>query len=389
MKIGLMGCEFSSPNKGCEALTYSIISILNTFDFLKSETIIYNYSGTDLGDIPKQFPNFSFINIKPNMKDMTFKFIRSLKKCDIILDATMGDSFSDIYSEEYFNRLVRNKIIAEKCCKNYILLPQTYGPFNSNESLEKAKKVFQGAKKIYSRDELSKQLLESKFNIKNVELTSDMAFVLPYDKGMFNFNLNNKIKLGINISGLLYKGGFNNPNQFDLKINYEQYIESVIKYYSEDEDYEVHIIPHVIDLSDNAHDDDYRVCEEMQKKYPKCILAPKFKNPIEAKSYIANMNVFIGSRMHSTIAAFSTGVATIPVSYSRKFEGLFNSLEYEYVINSRTESLQSAFNKTIEYINNNDDLKSQQEMSMKIVEKKNKNFIVALEKNLKEIRINR
>ena len=32
MKIGLMGLEFVSPNKGCEALTYSIINILNEFN---------------------------------------------------------------------------------------------------------------------------------------------------------------------------------------------------------------------------------------------------------------------------------------------------------------------------------------------------------------------
>ena len=83
---------------------------------------------------------------------------------------------------------------------------------------------------------------------------------------------------------------------------------------------------------------------------PDCILAPAFNTPIEAKSYISNMDIFIGSRMHSTIGAFSSNVATIPVSYSRKFEGLFNSLNYEYVINGRTESTNSAFDKTIEYV---------------------------------------
>ena len=32
--------------------------------------------------------------------------------------------------------------------------------------------------------------------------------------------------------------------------------------------------------------------------------------------------------MHATIGAISSGVATIPFSYSRKFEGLFGNLEY-------------------------------------------------------------
>ena len=34
MKIGLMGFDFSSPNKGCEALTYSFINILKEFSIL-------------------------------------------------------------------------------------------------------------------------------------------------------------------------------------------------------------------------------------------------------------------------------------------------------------------------------------------------------------------
>ena len=69
-------------------------------------------------------------------------------------------------------------------------------------------------------------------------------------------------------------------------------------------------------------------------------MAPAFENPIQAKSYISNMDCFIGSRMHSTIASISSGVPTLPVSYSRKFEGLFETLEYPYIIhwnNSRLE----------------------------------------------------
>ena len=48
-----------------------------------------------------------------------------------------------------------------------------------------------------------------------------------------------------------------------------------------------------------------------------------FKTAIQAKSYISNMDVFLGSRMHSTIGAISSGVATIPLSYAYKFEALY------------------------------------------------------------------
>lgn len=379
MKIGLMGCEFSSPNKGCEALSYSIVSILNNIDTISNEdTIIYNFSGTELGKIEEEFKKFKFINVYPKLKDLSFNYLKKLHECDFILDATMGDSFSDIYSNEYYKRLILDKKIAEKLCKNYILLPQTYGPFYTKKSNKLAKKVLKNAKKIYCRDGLSKDLLEKSFKIFDSELVTDMAFLLPYYKERFDIN-SKKTKIGINISGLLYKGGFNSSNQFELKIDYKKYISRLIEYLLEKKCYDIHLIPHVIDLSENAHDDDYKICQQIKEKYPDVILAPAFDNPIDAKSYISNMDIFIGSRMHSTIAAFSSGVVTIPVSYSRKFEGLFNSFNYEYVINGKTENTESALNKTIEYIDKNAELKKMQDKSLKIIEEKKNEFITSLE----------
>lgn len=373
MIIGLMGCEFTSPNKGCEALTYSIISILN--DLIKNKKItIINFSGTEIGYFSKEFPNIEFINVYPNIKDLSFKYIKALKSCDVIFDATMGDSFSDIYSKKYYNWLIMNKKLAEFFCKNYILLPQTYGPFNTKKSLKKAIKVIKKATKVYSRDDLSRELIVSN-GIKNVELMTDMAFMLPYKKTSYSLNNSKKIKIGINISGLLYKGGFNSNNQFGLTIDYKKLIDLIIKKYSNDSKYEVHIIPHVIDLSNSNKDDDYRICEYYVKKYKNCILSPAFMTPVEAKSYISNMDIFIGSRMHSTIAAFSTDVVTIPISYSRKFEGLFNSVKYNYLINGKEVTTKNAIEKINYYINNVELLKENQKKSLDIINDKIDTFV--------------
>ena len=73
---------------------------------------------------------------------------------------------------------------------------------------------------------------------------------------------------------------------------------------------------------------------------------------MEAKSIISAMDIFIGARMHATIAAISSGVATIPFSYSRKFEGLFNYLNYPYVISGRSETTEAAIAKTKKWIEN-------------------------------------
>ena len=213
-------------------------------------------------------------------------------------------------------------------------------------------------------------LIADEFNITDSELASDMAFVLPYDKEMYAFSDSEKI--GINVSGLLYKGGFNEKNQFNLSLNYKKLVDQILSTLIKS--YEVHLIPHVIDFRKDAHDDDYMTCKILHEKYPETILAPAFNTPIEAKSYISNMKIFIGSRMHSTIAAFSSDVVTIPISYGRKFEGLFNSLNYEYVINGREETTESAYLKILQYIEDFDKLRNIQEKSLEIIKEKNNKF---------------
>ncbi|MCR5609855.1 MAG: polysaccharide pyruvyl transferase family protein [Lachnospiraceae bacterium] len=368
MNIGLMGFEFKSPNKGCEALVYSFLSILK--DNLKKDFIVYNFTGTELGVIPVYFDNIKFINISPRIRDFKAKYIRILTKCDYVFDVTMGDSFSDIYSKDYYNSLIKHKRIAELFCKKYVLLPQTIGPFENAESATKAEKVLHKAYKIYTRDEISKKLLEEKFKINNSILATDMAFILPYDKELYKFS--SKKKLGINISGLLYKGGFHSENQFGLSLDYKELINRLLAELTKR--FEVHIIPHVVDLSENSYDDDYKICELMHKDYPDTTLAPAFETPIEAKSYICNMDIFIGARMHATIAAFSSNVITIPISYSRKFEGLYGSLNYPFVVNARSESTDSAFKLILNYINCADELSKSQGASMYEINRKIQSF---------------
>ena len=69
-----------------------------------------------------------------------------------------------------------------------------------------------------------------------------------------------------------------------------------------------------------------------------------FLTPIDAKDYISGLDFFMGSRMHATIAAFSSGVPVVPIAYSRKFNGLFkDTLEYEYMVDLKNSSNEEAF----------------------------------------------
>jgi len=70
---------------------------------------------------------------------------------------------------------------------------------------------------------------------------------------------------------------------------------------------------------------------------------PSFKDPIEAKTAIAEMDLFMGARMHACIAAISSGVPVIPMAYSRKFGGLFGALNYHHTLDCLSVDNDTAY----------------------------------------------
>ena len=93
--------------------------------------------------------------------------------------------------------------------------------------------------------------------------------------------------------------------------------------------------------SERHVENDYAVSFDLCEEYnhPNLVLSPLFLDPIAAKNYIAGMDFFMGARMHSTIAAFSSGVPVVPMAYSRKFNGLFiDTLQYPYMVDMKVQS---------------------------------------------------
>jgi len=354
MKIGLLGFTFTSANKGCEALTYSFISLLKGITQNKKiEVINYSYN-TDLGGLPEYFPDIQFTAMNIKLKDIQMALLKSFKTCDVIFDITYGDNFSDIYSPSFVLRTTLTKKMVLFSGTPLILVPQTYGPFKNAALKTLAAHVIKKCKKVYSRDSVSSDYVNkiAGFYPKTV---TDLAFLLPFDK---TEAATSKKRIGLNISGLLWRGGFDQKNQFGLTVDYQEFVQKLLESMLES-NLEVHIIPHVIDENYHTNDDDWYVCKQVASMYPEVILAPKFEDAIQAKNYIATMDVFIGGRMHSTIGAFSAGVVTFPFSYSRKFEGLYGSLNYDYIIHGTKDSTEQALDKVKEWIGKSEEVRVQ------------------------------
>lgn len=378
--IGFWGLSFNSGNMGCNALSYSFLHILGRCTTQKLKVYVF-YQGNDFDTKLLSTDKITVVSASYNPRSLSSMktLVKRVKECVISFDFTAGDSFSDIYGMKGFIKSCLLKKMAMRYSGKFVLGPQTYGPYYHKIAQKIAKDIIVNADYACSRDNASAEYVNSLFGIK-MDVFTDVAFALPFVNG--HTLPKTKKKVGINVSGLLWRGGYTGNNQFGLKVDYRSYIKALIKELEKQVNIDVYIIPHVVSV--NGAESDYAVSEQIAKEYTHVHLAPRFNNPIEAKSFIAEMDVFTGARMHATIGAFSAGVVTIPFSYSRKFEGLYENLGYPYTINARQLSTQEAVDRTLNYIKNHDKLKIAQMKSFSVIEDKLKQFEINVTKLLNE-----
>ena len=251
-----------------------------------------------------------------------------------MLDISAGDSFADIYGARRFILNAVSKGVAVLARRPLVLSPQTIGPFERPWARWLAKVLMRRAVAVVTRDSLSTQFLQPLGLGARLVEASDLAFRLPYDQPPTRSD--SEVRVGLNISGLLFNGGYTRRNMFELACDYPTLARTLVDHFASLSGCKVHLIGHV-NSHEHAVEDDYRVAEQLGAEFPAAIVAPRFGGPSEAKSYIASMDFFCGSRMHACIAAFSSGVPVVPIAYSRKFAGLFGSLGYTVISDCRSQ----------------------------------------------------
>ncbi|GFO54723.1 hypothetical protein GMSM_17300 [Geomonas sp. Red276] len=344
-KIGLLWHSFSSDNLGVGALSISHMALIDRVAGKIGLEPTYKVVGTQggknyLGSVtPHQaeISPFSLREIAKEPSQLRHKF----SDCAVVFDLGEGDSFSDIYGMKRFLTLALSKFMVLRRSIPLVLSPQTIGPFKSPAARFLARSIMKTAAHTFPRDGLSRRYVEELGVSSNVTEVIDLAFGLPFVPSEKYALADGKVHVGLNVSGLLYNGGYSKNNQFGLAFDYRAFTGELIGRLQARGDVVVHLVSHVI--SDTFEvEDDYRTALAIQQSFPTCRVAPKFASPIEAKSYISGLDFFVGARMHATIAAFSSGVTVVPVAYSRKFEGLFNSLGYRWVVDATKRGMEES-----------------------------------------------
>ncbi|MDU1312963.1 MAG: polysaccharide pyruvyl transferase family protein [Clostridium septicum] len=346
MKIVILGASLVSGNKGVNALTRGTINSIISKDsnctieivsYSSNKELIHEIDGKEIKEIPfyakKRLVDCVLILFKLKKIESLKcnKAIESILNADYILDISEGDSFSDIYGIKRFILHSIGKYFSIKGNKKLIIMPQTIGPFKNKIVNNIAKYLLKNSEYIFTRDNLSYKVVEDMNLNKEIKCLPDMAFYMtPKENNVYNYVFeDNKNIIGLNVSALLYNGGYNKSNMFNFKSDFISIIDKLIKKIMEDSNNTILLVPHVI--TPIEVENDLEVCRAIEEKYskiyPNRIIAIKEEfAEDELKYVISKCNLFIGGRMHACIAGVSTNVVTMPIAYSRKFIGIWEGL---------------------------------------------------------------
>jgi len=372
MKVILLGATFATGNMGVGALTAgSIRSVREQFPeaeiFLLDygrERVVYEHQ-SPAGTCRIRLLNMRFSKkfYLPNnialliilalalraipVSDIRNKiarrnfFLRHILDADIVASISGGDSFSDIYGLERLLYVSLPQLLVLLAGQRLVLLPQTVGPFSSFPGRVISRYILKRARIIFLRDysgrEEIKGLVGWKFEENKLRFCHDVGFVVEPTKpaameldGLEKEEKPDPPPVGINVSGLLYMGGYTHNNMFGLRVDYRQLVYELIGDLIDKKGLRVLLVPHVFGTGDDSESDS-AVCEKIYRE-----LKPRYGDKLyfargeydqgEIKHIIGLCGFFIGSRMHACIAALSQNIPTVSIAYSKKFKGVMETI---------------------------------------------------------------
>jgi colanic acid/amylovoran biosynthesis protein len=369
ISVGLLWHSFSSDNLGVGALSESQVAICESVARrigVDIRFIVFGTSGArDYVPTGHNVLQGSHISLRQLVLGRS-PFPQEVSDCDVVLDIGEGDSFADIYGARRFRLHIASKLVVLAKRRRLVLSPQTIGPFEGTVARWIARRVMSRCEAVFARDGLSRAQLGFLGSGKAHEAI-DVAFRLPFERPAREKG--NRVKVGLNVSGLLFSGGYQGANQFGLSLDYPALVRQLLDVWMRDSSVEVWLVPHV--LADRVPRDDDRVAiRTLLAEYPAARAAPEFGSPSAAKSFISGLDFLTGARMHACIAAFSSGVPVVPLAYSRKFNGLFDALGYSWYADGKVLSTGAAVARVLEGYARRNELKTLVASAQNIVESK-------------------
>lgn len=353
IQLCLAGASTGNGNRGVEALGRSILDVIDQ-DLPGSEVTVFDdgwglrremsgrYPSTDVMSAGVRLSrrwhrpeSWAQIRVAQAFGGLTNQVARRISAADAVLDISGGDSFTDMYGPTRLASVSAPKKAALRAGRPLVLLPQTYGPFTTRAGRAVAEKLVRAASLAYARDEWSYgQLLElAGPHADRIRLHSgvDVAFALRPRRPAAEVadrieGLADNTTAGVNASGLL--GLEENRARFGLASDYLHTITAVTRGLL-DRGAHVVFVPHV-HVPGGQGESDIRAVDAVRARLTDSersrtsVVSPSL-DAAELKWCISRLDWFVGSRMHSTIGALSTGVPAFGYAYSEKTAGVFET----------------------------------------------------------------
>ena len=416
VSIGLLGASFDTGNMGVSALAESVVKCIlckwpqAEMIMLDSDRGIYEQRRRIgnrylcIKELPIRFCKNIFLEnhfITLCFYAFLFKIIhgerfrgfcarrneslRRIMQIDIVADITGGDSFSDIYGMRRFLIGFLRTWLVLFFNKKLVLLPQTYGPYKRPLVKRMAGYILKRAVLVYSRDKAGIDFVNALLNNPQdgrVRFSPDVAFVLdaiePQRLSIAPSEIarkENRIIVGLNVSGLLFNSGYNRNNMFGLRSNYKDLIYAVIEMLLKNEGVFMLLVPHVFSPPGSVECDPdacTAVYEFFRKEHRNRIFLVQGEyDQGEIKHVIGMCDFFVGSRMHSCIAAMSQCVPAVGIAYSRKFHGVFESIGLaDCVVDARDCDEREVLEKMTSIFEHRGDIRKHLENTMPQIKKR-------------------
>lgn len=400
MKIGVMGTPVSSGNRGVMALGTSLVNLCSGND--RKVVLLLGHSDTKpvpfpIGEVVREVPIVNY-RLSPRARlrehlawivaaSLMYRalplgplrralsrftpWIAFLEEADLVGDVRGGDSFSDIYGMERFitGFLMAWTVLLVK--GNIVQFPQTYGPYKRLVSRLLAGYLLRRSSVVIARDAMSRRVAQDLVGPnREVWLSPDVAFSLdsvqpkrlelePPLSGSIPLGV-----LGLNVNGLMYNGGYTRKNMFDLQLDYRNFLPRLVEAILMEFPGELWLVPHVYAPPGNVESDP-DACWRVREAIPEA-LKPRVRivkgeyDCRELKGIIGRMDFFIGSRMHSCIAALSQGIPCVGIAYSRKFQGVFETVGMgDWVVDGREVADDEAIAHVMDLYHKRDEVSSE------------------------------
>lgn len=330
MNIYIRGVNF--VNKGAELMLCSIVDHFKSVDFDSNIYLGLSYKFKNKSEQKKLgVKNVLVVNLLGNKRNLLGNIIplciQNLfgllpeRKIDVILDAS-----GFLYSSQWGVSSIKENYELIKDWKQkkkkIILMPQAFGPFNSEKEKMYMKGIIDNVDLIFARDKDSFNFLKDIGNVNNIVQCPDFTVLLDkYNTEDLKIQKNRVIIIP-------------NVRMLDKTDNYisnwyTNFLKSTCKYLSLKNE-KIYFLIH-------GDSGDKELAQAIVKHSGVKADIIEEKNPLRIKSIISTSKIVIGSRFHGLVSALSQSIPSLGTGWSHKYQRLFEQYDCpNYLVSPNT-----------------------------------------------------